>query len=210
MIALLRMPKAKLTFNYLKHTSTNPVRKWTINSLYKSIFEMLKNISISSVLDAGGGEGFTLDRFKKANIGEKLVCIDNSQEAISLGKEIFSNLDLRIGDIYKLSFRDKTFDLVICTEVLEHLTTPRKALKEMIRVSKKYLILSVPNEPIFSLKNLVIGRHITRFGSSKGHINWWTARAFEKFVKKENVKILKSKHPFPFTVVLLKKLNFKS
>ena len=198
-------PKAKLTFNYLKHKSSHPVRRWTINSLYKAIFELLRGYQISTVLDAGGGEGFTLDRFVKAKVGKKLICVDNSKEVITLGKEIFPNLDLRVGNIYNLAFRDNSFDLVVCTEVLEHLTEPRRALKEMIRVSKKYLILSVPNEPIFSLKNLVIGRNISRFGSSKGHINWWTIWGFVKFVKKEKIKILDSRYPFPFTVLFIQK-----
>lgn len=199
------MPNAKLTFNYLKHTSTHPIRKWTINSLYKAIFGDLRGLEINTVLDAGGAEGFTLDRLVKAKIGKKLIGIDNSQEAITLGKEIFPELELRLGDIYKLPFEDNSFDLVVCTEVLEHLVDPKKALRELVKVSKKYLILSVLNEPIFSLKNLIIGRNITRFGSSKGHINWWTAQGFEKFVKQERVKILKSSRPFPFALLLLQK-----
>lgn len=199
------MGNISITYNYLKHTSQDPIRQWTINSLYKAIIGGLNNLNVSTILDAGCGEGFILDRLQEAQIGKNLVGIDISKDAINLGKILFPKLDLRVGDITKLPFKNNSYDVVICTEVLEHLKNPRKALKEMIRVSKKYLVLSVPNEPIFSLKNLLIGRNITRLGSSIQHINLWTSWGFRKFVKQEKVMILKSKYPFPFTLLFLQK-----
>lgn len=41
-----------------------------------------------------------------------------------------------VGDAHNLPFEDNTFDVVLCTEVLEHLHTPEKAAAEMIRVLK--------------------------------------------------------------------------
>jgi len=196
----------EITFNYTKYTSKHPVRRWIINNFYKKIIEELNKIKYSSILDAGCGEGFTLDRLLKNYIGESLVGIDNSNAAINLGRRIFPYLDLRLADIYNLPFKNNSKDLVICTEVLEHLRDPQKALKEMIRVSRKYLILSVPNEPFFMLKNFAIGRNIMRFGNSKQHINLWTSWGFKKFVKQEMVEITKIKHPFPFTILFLQKI----
>lgn len=197
--------KMEVTFNYLKHTSTHPVRRWTINNLYKTMIKELGKIKASSVLDVGCGEGFTLDRLSKNNIGTDLVGIDFSPVAINLGRVLFPKYQLEVGDIYHLSFKNNSKDLVVCTEVLEHLEHPREALKELVRVSKKYLLLSVPHEPIFCLKNLLIGRNIKRLGSSKGHLNLWTSWGFRNFVKRENLKILSFKHPFPFTLVLAQK-----
>ncbi len=50
-------------------------------------------------------------------------------------------------DIQNLCFRGNCFDLVICSEVIEHLHSPRKALKEFYRVLKAtgFLILTTPN-----------------------------------------------------------------
>lgn len=196
---------SEITFNYLKHASQHPMRRWMINNFYKVMIEELAGLEITTILDAGCGEGFTLDRLIQHKIGKDLVGIDNSVAAINLGKKLFPHLDLKIGDIYNLLFKENSKDLVICAEVLEHLENPRRALGELLRVSKKYLVLSVPNEPFFSLKNLIIGRNITRFGSSKGHINWWTNFAFKKFVKQERVRIIKNSHPFPFILLLLEK-----
>ncbi len=104
-----------------------------------------------------------------------------------------------------MPYKDKEFDLVLCTEVLEHLEDPKRALKELIRVSNKYLVLSVPNEPLFMLAQLVRGKNWSRFGNDIEHIQHWSFWQFENFVKKENVKILKTKHPFAWTMVLLEK-----
>ena len=50
------------------------------------------------------------------------------------------------GDILHLPFSDQFFDLVICSEVLEHIIDDTSAMREMIRVlkNKKNLVVSVP------------------------------------------------------------------
>jgi 2-polyprenyl-3-methyl-5-hydroxy-6-metoxy-1,4-benzoquinol methylase len=58
-------------------------------------------------------------------------------------------------NVESLSFEDKSFDTVLCLEVLEHTHDPVSALKELVRVTRKDLIISVPNEPFFSLLRLL-------------------------------------------------------
>ena len=161
---------------------------------------------IETILDAGCGEGFTLNKLYQEEMGEELEGIDGSEEAISIGKKIHPHLSLKRASIYKLPYKDSSFDLVLSTEVLEHLEEPEKALKEIIRVSRKYILLSVPNEPFFMLSNFLRGKNITRWGNDIDHINHWSARSFEKFVEHEKVKIIKVKTPFPWTVVLIEKI----
>lgn len=54
-------------------------------------------------------------------------------------------------DIQNLSFQDHEFDTVLCQEVLEHVPNPPNAIKELKRVCKKKLIITIPNEPFFTL-----------------------------------------------------------
>lgn len=56
------------------------------------------------------------------------------------------NWGLTVADITKLPFRDNYFDVVICSEVLEHIPDEKKAMEEIIRVLKPDhpLIVSVP------------------------------------------------------------------
>ena len=141
------------TDNYVKHTSGNPLKIFFIDNFYKVILKIVKNIKINTILDVGCGEGFTLNKFKKEGIGKTYKGIDYSNDAILIGKKLYPDLDLSQGNIYKLPFKNNSFDLVVCNEVLEHLENPEKGIKELIRVSKKYILLSVPNEPFFYFFN---------------------------------------------------------
>ena len=59
------------------------------------------------------------------------------------------------GGIKKLSIEDlkdnEKFDIVIATEVLEHLKNPVDAMEKIKRLAKQCIVISVPNEPFFSL-----------------------------------------------------------
>ena len=52
-----------------------------------------------------------------------------------------------VGDILNMPFENSSFDVVLCAEVLEHLSFDKfeKGLSELKRVSKKYVILSLPH-----------------------------------------------------------------
>ena len=84
-----------------------------------------------------------------------------------------------VGDVCNLPFESGSFDAVACFQVLEHLEFEQsvKAIEEMYRVAKKYLILSLPIKGIYwtysiyiptvGLKKFVIKRPFQRM---KSHI----------------------------------------
>jgi 2-polyprenyl-3-methyl-5-hydroxy-6-metoxy-1,4-benzoquinol methylase len=191
------------TANYIKHTHKNPLERFLINNFYKTMFDILKTLKVESVLDVGCGEGFTLAKLKERGIGKHHEGIDIEDRAIRLGRKINPGLNLKKGDVYNLSHKNSSVDLVICTEVLEHLENPKKALLELSRVSKKYLLLSVPNEPWFILANFLRGKNWSRFGNDIEHIQHWTSKGFRKF--NASFDVVSLKHPFPWTMVLLEK-----
>lgn len=167
--------------------------------------ELALKTSPVSILDAGCGEGFTLDRLRKECVGRRVIGIDSSKLALRLGKKLHPKLDLKKGDINKLPYKRNTFDLVICSEVLEHLKKPQNALSEAARVSKRHLIITVPNEPFFMLANLLRGKNISRLGNHKEHIQHWTYAGFKKFVEKQDLGIIFATISFPWTLVLAEK-----
>ncbi len=66
-----------------------------------------------------------------------------------------------------LPFGDGVFDYVFCLEVLEHIHSPFQILSELKRVSKKYIIISVPNP--YHYRDF--GKHVLRMKEQQGHIN---------------------------------------
>ena len=192
------------TDNYRNHKTTNPLKKYLIESFYSSFMAEVKMLKPKTVLDVGCGEGFTLERLHKKNIGENLVGIDFLKRAIEIGKKERPHLDLRQGNIYKIPFKDNSFDLVICSEVLEHVDDPEKGLKELVRVTKKNLLLSVPNEPLFMMANFLRGKNLSRWGNDIEHINHWSTDKFKKFVGSE-ITVKKVLRPFPWTLLIAEK-----
>jgi ubiquinone/menaquinone biosynthesis C-methylase UbiE len=193
------------TTNYQKHTNRNPIQRLLISRFNKKLIDLAKFTKSSKVLDVGCGEGFFLVSLARNKVGKTYEGVDNSATAIKLGKKMYPTLDIKIGDIYNLPYKDDSFDLLICTEVLEHLKDPKKALSELKRVTKKYVIFSVPNEPFFILSNFFRGKYITRFGNHPEHINHWTYPGFKKFLRKNGLKISIAKSPFPWTLILARK-----
>jgi len=196
----------KQTDNYKKHTHKNPIQRLLLDNFFRNLTNLTAAKKVDSILDVGCGEGFTLNRLKKQGIGKKLEGIEYLQAAIDLGKKTYPDIKITKGTIYELPYKDNSFDLVLCTEVLEHLEDPQKALKELVRVSNKYLVISVPNEPFFMLAQLIRGKNWSRFGNDIEHINHWNMFGFPKFVKKNaKVHILAKRFPFAWTMLLLEK-----
>lgn len=92
---------------------------------------------IRSVVDVGCGNGFITNQLRHIFI----VGIDRSFSALRYVDVLRSQAD---GGY--LPFKENTFDLVLSNEVIEHLPYPyfHKTLHEMVRVSKSYILMSVP------------------------------------------------------------------
>lgn len=195
-----------ITSNYKKHTSKNPVQQFLLSNFENSLVSIVASLGIKNILDVGCGEGFTLKKLHELKIGDKLSGIDYSEDAIGLGKKAYPYLDLKRADIYKLPFKDNSFDLIICTEVLEHLEKPQEALKEIERIGSKYFVLSVPNEPLFMAANFLRGKNLSRWGNDIEHINHWSSLSFRKFIRNNSSLIIRDvRHPFPWTMILAEK-----
>ncbi len=192
------------TDNYKKHTTQNSIQKFLVNNFLNALLNEAGKLKPQSILDVGCGEGFILERLREDKIGEELTGIDFSRNAIQIGKKMHPALSLKRGTIYNIPFKPNSFDLVICSEVLEHLEHPEKALSEIQRVTKNNCIISVPHEPWFMLANLMRAKNISRWGNDIEHIQHWSNRGINAMVGKYfNVKDIKN--PFPWTLLVAKK-----
>jgi ubiquinone/menaquinone biosynthesis C-methylase UbiE len=96
---------------------------------------------VDSIADIGCGSGLFLNHIE-GNLGiSSLMGVDFSQAAM---KTLRTNK--KIGDISQIPLEDNSYDLVSVLEVLEHLGEEvyDEAKKELARVSKKYILVSVP------------------------------------------------------------------
>ena len=188
-----------------KHINKNPLMKLILKKFNNDIIESISLINPKSILDIGCGEGFvTIEVANKTKA--KIVGIDKEKDAIkfAISNNKLENMEYSTGDIFKLDyFKDNSFDLVMSLEVLEHLENYEKAIEIMSKLSKKYLLLSVPNEPWFRMANVLRLKYLKRFGNTPGHVNNWTRKEFRALCMKYG-KIIKFKTSGVWNIVLLK------
>lgn len=93
------------------------------------------------MLDAGCGTGLNLASMPAGSTG-----VDLNPRNLALVRERLPQHNVVLGDIEAMPFEDQSFSTVVCTEVLEHVPYPEKALTEMARLLKPggLLIGSVP------------------------------------------------------------------
>ncbi|HEU5328182.1 MAG TPA: class I SAM-dependent methyltransferase [Thermomicrobiales bacterium] len=190
--------------NYRKHTSGNPLQQALIGRFHKRLRLLIAGLDIQTVLDAGCGEGFVL-RFLRASQPQlRLIGIDLDANAAALARRVAGDVPVGVGDLYHLPFRDNAFDLVLSTEVLEHVDEPAQALRELARVSARYCLFTVPWEPMFKAANFMRGRNLASWGNDPGHIQAWSMHAFAHLVRQQ-LTIRYAGTSFPWTIVLAEK-----
>jgi SAM-dependent methyltransferase len=105
------------------------------------VLKCLKGIKFSSVLDAGCGNGMNLANVVRYFKPSKFAGIDISLEALKKVKAILPQGEYYQLDIQKASL-DSSLDLVICCDVLEHLKDDIGSLKNIYKMSNKYVLVS--------------------------------------------------------------------
>ena len=189
------------TSNYKKHTSSSKVQRMLIDRFHDKITGLVTNLAPSTLLDAGCGEGFVAEIFRKAMPSLQITGFDFHEPSAKLAAARNPGGTFTAGDIYDIQQEDNSFDVVCCFEVLEHLHEPEKALKEMTRVAKTAVVFSVPHEPFFCLANAARGKNwdIRPRGSDPDHRNFWSRKEFGEFVSSEaTVETLTGS--FPWTI----------
>jgi 2-polyprenyl-3-methyl-5-hydroxy-6-metoxy-1,4-benzoquinol methylase len=178
---------ADSTSNYAKHMNSNPIQRQLIDRFHHLLMSKLGELAPTTFLDAGCGEGFVTEIIARQLPGTAITGFDFNAPSVELARAKNPGVTFDIASIYELPYRDNQFDVVGCFEVLEHLQEPRQAIRELARVSKRAVIVSVPHEPWFSTMNAVRGKNHDQRprGSDPDHRNLWTRRAFEAFMGKE-------------------------
>jgi SAM-dependent methyltransferase len=190
---------------YDKYGSRNPVVKRLMAGFHGALDELFERAAPESVLDVGCGEGVLTSEFANRTGGGRVVGID--LEDLRLREEWEQrrrpNLEFRVEEATSLSFGDGEFDMAAAIEVLEHVPHPEQTLSEMARVARRWLLVSVPREPLWRMLNMARGAYWRSLGNTPGHVNHWSKVGFVSLLQRYG-KVEEVRSPFPWTMLLVR------
>jgi SAM-dependent methyltransferase len=186
-----------------KYTARNPAIRWLTERWVANLDGVFQRIAAEPgaperALEVGCGEGVIADRMQR-RWGE-VVALDLPDAGLRAEWRRYPAPRFLHADAHALPFPDGHFDVVVAAEVLEHLPDPVLGLREMARVGRRHLVLSVPQEPVFRSCNLLAGRYLRDLGNTPGHLNHWSRRGFVRFVAGV-AEVREVSSPFPWTTV---------
>jgi SAM-dependent methyltransferase len=184
---------------YDKYNSTNPIEQWMMRGFLRSLDAMLAGIEPSRILEVGVGEGQVMSRLRERFEDVPILGVDLPDAGLADDWRE-RRLTCLFGDATALPFPDRSFDLVLAIEVLEHVPSPARALSELARVCSGTFIASVPFEPIWRAGNIARRRYVSHWGNTPGHVNHWTRWGFSRFVRGA-FDVHEVSSPLPWTMV---------
>jgi 2-polyprenyl-3-methyl-5-hydroxy-6-metoxy-1,4-benzoquinol methylase len=190
---------------YDKYGSTNPVVRRLMNGFESTLDELWRKAAPESILDVGCGEGVLTEQWADKLGNGRIVGIDLDDPKLKAEWENRrrTNLEYRVEDATNLSFADNEFDMASAIEVLEHVPDPERTVAEMARVAKRWVLVSVPREPLWRGLNMARGAYLKDFGNTPGHINHWSKRSFVTMLAQHGT-VEDVRSPFPWTMVLVR------
>jgi ubiquinone/menaquinone biosynthesis C-methylase UbiE len=145
--------------------------------LRRIIKKMIRPLDFKSVLDVGCGQGSFLKELETEFPNIRAHGIDISLTAIELARKRMPNGKFYVVDITE-RFLDDSCDLVVCSEVLEHIPDDLLALQNLKKMTGKYLLVSTPQGKM------------REFEKQVGHVRNYAPGELVKKIESSGFKIL--------------------
>ncbi len=175
-----------------KNSESSDSHSYLLPVVDKEVDRMIKDMGLensqSNLFDAGCGNGYFAGYF--ASKGFNVAGCDASSEGISIAKSSYPTVRFESMSVYEdlvMKF-GKEWDLILSTEVIEHLYDPRKYINNLLLMLKPggALIITTPYHGY--LKNLALaitGKMDQHHGPlwDGGHIKFWSKKTLEELLQ---------------------------
>ena len=143
------------------------------------------------ILDVGCGEGHLTNKLEIKE-GDRISACDLSEMAIKRGEQLYPDIDFKKADALDLPYQWNYFDVVICNNLIEHVDSPSRLLKEMNRVLKSggYVIISTPSRyRVENILRLICGKKIKL--ASKYHVSEYSVGQVKEMASGQGFNVKK-------------------
>jgi ubiquinone/menaquinone biosynthesis C-methylase UbiE len=153
--------------------------------IYPRILDKLNVKEDEKILDAGCGVGELGKHIKNKN----LYGFDFDDRAVKEAQKRGYKQVIK-SDIFSLPFKDKEFDKTFCIEVIEYLSNPKKAFKELLRVTKGEIIISSANFNWYKIKSFFSKRWRKQYEEQiKINKNFINSKFFKTLARENKIKL---------------------
>lgn len=193
-----------------EYENHNRITQFLLNNFFLTLKKCISKLVPSDrLLEIGCGPAMSSQRLFKMLTGQSFEASEFDQRLVNKLQKANLPFSVRQESVFELQREDNSYECLFLLEVLEHLTDYEKALDELFRVSNKYVIVSVPNEPLWSFLNMVRGKYIQDKGNTPGHVNKWSVKTLKSLLSSYG-KIEFVATPLPWIVAMVRKNEISS
>jgi ubiquinone/menaquinone biosynthesis C-methylase UbiE len=186
---------------YDKYGTSNPVARLLMAGFLSTVGRFVGRTRPRRLLEVGCGEGHLLGHVLGRCAPEVVVGVDLSADVVRQARARYGQrAAFQVASADALPFADRSFDLVLACEVLEHVPDPARAIDELARVTAGELIVTVPREPLWRALNVLRGKYLADLGNTPGHVQHFSRRAIRALVARR-FEVLEVATPIPWTAI---------